>query len=110
MTNASSAAETNLNLSITFRHTESTDALKSAATDKISHVIQKYIHKDAEANIVLSLEKLDHTAEVHLVSKGYDVAASATTDNMYSAIDKLCHQLSTQLRRQKEKMVKNSRS
>lgn len=94
-----------LTVAVTFRHTESTTALKTYATDKITQRVVKYVHGVATANIILSVEKLDHFAEVHLVSKGIDVVAKATTGDLYSAIDKLGDTLEAQLRKIKEKTV-----
>src|SRR5690606_15625009 len=94
-----------LNISVTFRHTESTEALKKYATDKIRQRVQKYVHAPADVHIVLAVEKLDHIAEVHIIRKGVNNTAKAVTGDLYSAIDKLVDTIETQLRRQKERMV-----
>ncbi len=94
-----------LNVSVTFRHTESTEALKSYADEKVSHMLAKYLVHNAEAHVVLSVEKRDHTAEVKVYSKGHDVSAKATTGDLYSAIDKVVDIIATLIKKQKEKML-----
>jgi putative sigma-54 modulation protein len=97
--------ETPYNISVTFRHTDSTDALKSYATDKVAQSLKKYVHQPADVRVILSVEKRDHTAEVIINSKGYDFTSSATQEDLYAAIDKMIDAMSKQLRRQKEKNV-----
>ena len=53
-----------INVSVTFRHTESTPALKSYATEKVTHCLRKYINNSADVQIVLSVQKRDHVVEV----------------------------------------------
>ena len=94
-----------INISVTFRQTDSTNSLKSYATDKLTQVLKKYVRYETEVKVVLSVQKRDHTAEVLVHSKGYDVSGSATTVDLYSAIDKVVDTISEQLRRQKDKSV-----
>lgn len=94
-----------LKVSVTFRHTESTDSLKKFAIEKITHKINKYVHSPATVHIILAVEKLDHFAEVHITGKNIDMVAKATTGDLYSAIDKLVDTLETQLRKHKDKQV-----
>ncbi len=93
----------NIGVTVTFRHTDSTPALKSYATDKLVHCLSKYSIGEAEVQVILSVEKLNHTAEANVHSKLYDVSAKAVTDDLYSAIDKVIDTVEVQLRKQKEK-------
>jgi len=97
--------DNSLNISVTFRHTDSSDSLKKHAYDKLVHCLNKYIKKHADVHAVLSVEKRDHLAEIHVVSKGFEGKVSAATENLYTAIDKVVHKLDLQLRKQKEKHV-----
>lgn len=99
MTNSS------INLTVTFRHTEPTEALKQHASEKISACVKKYVKNHSEVNVILSVEKRDHAAEVTVHAKDFDVTGKAVTEDLYSAIDKLAHTLDVQLRKQKEKIV-----
>jgi len=94
-------SESLLNVSVTFRHTESTPALKAYATEKIINCLQKYISHPSDIHVILSVEKRDHTAEAVVRSKIYDVSGKASTGDLYSAIDKMCDTLVAQLRKQK---------
>lgn len=46
-----------VNVNVTFRHTESTPALKSYAVDKVTHCLKKYVNHTANAQVILSVEK-----------------------------------------------------
>ena len=101
----SSENTSSMNLTVTFRHTEPTDALKQHASEKISACIKKYVRNHSEVHVILSVEKRDHTAEVTVRAKDFDVTSKAVTEDLYTAIDKLMHTLDVQLRKQKEKIV-----
>ncbi|MFN8389131.1 MAG: ribosome-associated translation inhibitor RaiA [Bdellovibrionota bacterium] len=92
------------NISVTFRHTESTPALKAYAIEKVTHCLQKYVSTHADVQIILQIEKRDHQAEVNVHSKDYEVSGHAVTDDLYSAIDKVIDTIETQLRKQKERL------
>ena len=96
-----------LNVSVTFRHTDATDAIKSYAIEKVSHCLERFIGEgqEGEAHVILSVEKLDHLAEIRLHSKRYDLVAKGVTGDLYSAVDKMIDHLDTQIRKQKEKQV-----
>lgn len=94
-----------LNISVTFRHTEPTAALKSYAIEKLTHIIRKYVSNHADVQVILSVEKRDHSAEVNIHSKGYDASGKASTGDLYSAIDKVVDTVEAQLRKQKDRYV-----
>lgn len=100
-----SQKDVNINISVTFRHTDPTKALKDHATEKLTHCLQKYVSADADAHVILNIEKRDHIAEINVHSGQYDLAAKAVTDDLYSAIDKAVHNVNTQLRKQKEQLT-----
>ncbi len=94
-----------INIDVTFRHTESTEALKSYAEEKLLNCVQKFITSNADVHIVLLVEKRDHIAEVNISSKDYDLQGKAVTEDLYSAIDKVADNISKQLRRKKDKII-----
>ena len=94
-----------LNISVTFRHTEPTEALKTYATEKIAHMLSKYLVHNADVRVTLSVEKRDQLAEVVVHSKGCDVSAKSVTADLYSSIDKVVDTLSALIKKQKEKML-----
>jgi len=54
-----------MEITVTFRHLESTDALRDYAREKVSR-IKKYAGTPAEAAVILSLEKRRHQTEITL--------------------------------------------
>ena len=96
-----------VHVNITFRNTEASDALHSYSTEKVTHCLQKFIHQDTEAHLVLRVEKNRQIAEITLHVDGASINAEEETDNMYSAVDALVDNLTRQLRKNKEKLTKH---
>ncbi len=94
-----------LNISVTFRHTDPTDALRAYAEEKLSNCLRKYVGGSADARVILSVEKRDQVAEIVLHAKNHNLTLKATTADLYSAIDKLSDMLEGQLRKQKERII-----
>lgn len=92
-----------MQLSVTFRHMEPSDALKDYARDKISRV-EKYLDSALEAHVVLSVEKFRHIADVTILSNSLKINAQEQTEDMYSAIDMVVDKLERQLKRLKQKI------
>lgn len=106
----SNVSEPIMSVSVTFRHTEPTDSIKNYATDKILSKVKKFINGSADIDIILTVEKVDHTVEVRVGGKsGIDIDTKATTENLYSAIDKVTDTLDALLRKHKDKMVSSYR-
>ncbi|MCB0352755.1 MAG: ribosome-associated translation inhibitor RaiA [Bdellovibrionales bacterium] len=94
-----------VNVHLTFRNTDATDALKSYATDKVSNCLKKYIHHDTEANLVLSVEKNRHIAEITFNVDGAAFNCSEESADLYASIDSLVSALGNQMRKHKEKIT-----
>jgi len=92
-----------MEITVTFRHLESTDALRDYAREKVSR-IKKYVGTPAEAAVVLSLEKRRHTAEITLNIDGITINAKEVTEDMYSSIDLAVDKLERQVKKHKEKI------
>ena len=97
-----------MNISITFRHIDSSDAIKRYATDKIGK-LQKLLHKPMEARITLSLEKLKHVAEVRLSSGSEHLEAHDSSEDMYASIDKVIDKLERQISASKGALLAHRR-
>jgi putative sigma-54 modulation protein len=86
-----------MGVSITFRHMDSSDAIKSYAREKIERT-QKYLRAPMDAQVTLSTERHQFVAEVHLSSGGRQYHARHDSDDMYKSIDlvtdKIQHQIS----------------
>ncbi|MDY6879920.1 MAG: ribosome-associated translation inhibitor RaiA [Desulfatiglans sp.] len=97
-----------MDISVTFRHTEPMESLKSYAEDKISK-INKYLDSPLEAHIVLTVEKFRHQADVTLSLNGTIIKGVEETGDMYSAIDQVMDKIEKQVKRHLSK-VRNHRS
>lgn len=90
-------------VSVTFRHTEPTDALKQYAEEKI-HRLGKYFTQPLDAHVVLSVESKERqSAEVELHAHGTMIHGKEQTEDLYSAIDLVTNNLKRQVRKQKDK-------
>lgn len=97
-----------MQLHVTFRHMDATDALKEYAQEKIER-IRKYFPDPIKAHVVLSVDRsYDHTAEVTItLHNGIVIRGEETTENMYSSIDLVSAKIERQTRRYKEKIHKH---
>ena len=92
-----------MQITTTFRHLETSDALKSYAEEKLER-IKKYIDEPVIAQVFMTVEKIRHCAEVTLTAKGITIKASEETNDMYAAIDAVVDKIERQLRRYKERI------
>ncbi len=92
-----------MQITTTFRHMDTSDALKSYAEEKLSRV-QKYIDEPITVQVVLTVEKIRHIAEITITAKGITIKASEETNDMYAAVDAVLDKIERQLRRYKEKI------
>ncbi len=96
-----------MNINISGRHLEVTPAIRDYVINKISRV-ERHFDKVAEAHVVLSIERLDHIAEVNMRAHGKDIHCSAVNENLYAAIDLLADKIERQVRKTKEKAAEHS--
>jgi len=86
-----------MNITVTFRHVDASDALKKRATEKISK-LQKFLRQPMTARVTVSLEKLKHEVEARISSGGQRYEAHEATQDMYESIDKVMDKLERQIR------------
>ena len=96
-----------INVNITFKNTEATDAIRTYASDKISNCLKKFLHRDTEAHMVLRVEKNRHIAEATFHCDGHDFAAKEESNDLYASIDSLVGALTHQLRKHKERITQH---
>ncbi len=90
-------------VSVTFRHTEPTEALKHYAEEKI-HKVGKYFRRPLEAHMVLAVESHERQiAEVTMQARGVTLHGREETTDLYSAIDLLIDKIEQQIRKYKTK-------
>src|SRR3954447_4315248 len=94
-----------MQLSVTFRHMDSTEALKDYAREKIERV-RKYFPDPIKAHVVLACDRgYNHIADVNItLHNGIVIAGRETTEDMYSSIDLVMAKIERQVRRYKEKI------
>ena len=92
--------------SVTFKNIEPSEALKDYAANKLSR-LDKQFDSPAEAQVVLSVEKIRHIVEVRVTCDRLSFQATEETENMYSALDLVVDKLKKQIRRTKEKVREN---
>ncbi len=89
--------------SVTFKNLDPSENLKSYARDKLDR-FDKFLENPAEANVVLSVEKFRHIAEINIIGDRLNVNGKEETNNMYSAIDMVMDKLEKQIKKSKEKI------
>ncbi len=94
-----------IQIQVTFKNIEATDAIKSYAAEKISHCLEKFVRQETDVHIVLLVEKTRHIAEVSFRTDGSNFNAREESADMYSSIDALVDNLGKQLRKHKEKLT-----
>ncbi|MFO0725187.1 MAG: ribosome-associated translation inhibitor RaiA [Myxococcota bacterium] len=93
-----------MKISVTFRHMNSTEALRAYAEEKISKVA-KLLNDTCEAHVVLSVERHVHYCHVELITGGaFRVRADEKSEDMYQSIDLASDKLAKQVKRYREKV------
>jgi len=92
-----------MQLTVTFRHMEPSEKLKEYSHDKLAR-LEKYLDAVIDAEVVLTVEKFRHRAEVLIVSDGLKIKAEEETEDMYAAIDMVVDKLEKQVKRHREKL------
>ena len=92
-----------MQISVTFKNLDSSDALKSYVRRKMER-FDKLLDGAAEANVVLSVEKIRHIAEIKLVCDRLNLQARESTNNMYTSIDRLMDKIKIQINKSKDKI------
>lgn len=77
-----------MRIAYTFRHLESSDAMKTYAHDKLAK-LKKYLHAPAEVEVTFSVERRSHAVDVHLMSGAESYRGHEASEDMYASID-LC--------------------
>jgi len=95
----------NMQTSITFKNIDPSDNLRAYVSDKLDR-FDKFLDNPAEANVVLSVEKFRHIAEINISGDRMNINGKEETNDMYSAIDMTLDKLETQIKKSKEKIKK----
>jgi putative sigma-54 modulation protein len=100
-----------MQISVTFRQIEPSEALKNYVTDRLSK-FKRYLEGPVEAHVVLGLEKFRHLADVTIDSNGRIIKGKEENTDMYAAIDLVMDKIDMQLKkfRDKQRGVKGDRT
>ncbi len=96
-----------MTITVTFRHVEPSTALKDYAVDKLGK-LDKVVSRSFDANVILSVEKYRHIAEVLFTAKGISIKAVEETEDLYSAIDLVMDKVEKQVKKIREKRKEHS--
>jgi len=89
-----------MNISVTFRHINGTEAVKQYAHEKVAK-LQKFLRQAMTAQVTLSVEGLEHVADVNIQSGSQHFHAKVRSQDMYASIDKVIDKLDRQIEAEK---------
>ncbi len=91
-----------MQISVTFKNIDPSKHFKSYVRDKLNR-FDKLLDSPAEANVVLSVEKLRHMAEINLTGGKLNINAKEKNSDMHAAIDLVLDKVKTQITKSKQK-------
>jgi putative sigma-54 modulation protein len=92
-----------MNMSVSGHHVEITPAIRDYVTGKLQRITRHFDHV-IDVNVILTVEKPRHKAEVNVHLSGRDVYVEAEDENMYAAIDLLVDKLDRRILKHKRKV------
>ncbi len=92
-----------MQVTVTFRRIEATEALRRYAGAKVHRVAEKYFRRPVEGHVVLSVSKRRHGAEITLLADRVTLHSKEETGDLYSAIDLAVDKLDRQAKKRKTK-------
>ncbi len=100
-----------MQISVTFRQLEPSEALKSYVSDRLKK-FKRYLEGPLEAHVVLGLEKFRNLADITIYNNGRVIKGREENSDMYAAIDLVVDKIDMQLRKHRDRVreVKADRS
>lgn len=92
-----------MQVSVTGRHVEVTEAMKQHVDDKINKIKRHFDHVN-DVHVILTVEKLEQKAEATVQISGAKLFADDVQEDMYVAIDNMVDKLDRQIIKHKEKI------
>ena len=86
-----------MNISITFRQMDTSDAIKQYATDKVAK-LQRFLRRPMVAKVTVSIDRRKHVVEARISSGSEHLEAHEVSDDMYASIDRVMAKLERQIR------------
>lgn len=94
---------------ISGKNIDVTEGLKGAIYEKLGK-LERYFTQGTEVHVTMHVEKDRHRIEVTIPMKGNIIRADQTSTDMYASIDMVEEVIERQLRKYKNKLVKQSKS
>src|SRR3989338_5630213 len=91
-----------MQISVAFRHLDSSDALRDYVTSKIDR-LTKFWDCVVDAHVVLEKEKTRHIARVTVNAAGSTIRGEESSPDMYASIDLVADKVYRQLKKQHDK-------
>lgn len=91
-----------MNINITGRNVELTDALRQFTTEKFNKIIEHF-PMITSINVVFGIEKVMQIAEATLHIPNHQIHAKSESEDLYAAIDLLVDKVNKQIIKHKEK-------
>ncbi len=98
-----------MNFTVSGHHVSVTPAIRDYVLSKLDRVSRHFDHV-IDVNVILSVEKLAHKAEVNLHVRGKDIFVETVDENMYAAIDTLADKLDRQVLKYKDRSQNHAHS
>lgn len=86
-----------MNIAITFRQMEATDAVRTYATEKIGK-LQKFLRSPLHGSVTVSAQKTMFAVEVDVHASADHFHAHESSEDMYASIDRVIDKLERQIR------------
>ena len=86
-----------MNIAVTFRHMNATEAVKGYATDKVARM-QRFLREPMKSQVTLSCQQDRlHRVEVEIHAGRAHFHAHETSEDMYASIDKVSDKIERQI-------------
>lgn len=96
-----------MNITITGRSVEVTPAIRDYVDAKLGR-LSRFFDSVVDAQVILSVRRVEHIAEVTLRLPGKDIHSQAKAESMLAAIDLLSDKVERQVVKHKGKMQNHS--
>ena len=93
-----------MQVSVTFRHVDPSDAVRDYAVEKVTRIVGKYLKRAQDAHVILSVTKRRHQAEINVHSPHFEISAHDVTGDLYTSIDGALSKVEAQLRKHKDRV------
>lgn len=93
---------------VTFRHMDASDALRDYSMEKVGRIVGKYLPNATEAHVILdssNRSRQHNIAEINLHAYRFDISAHAENPDLYAAIDFAVDKVEAQLRKHKDRIT-----